>query len=217
MADALTMESDPKSPGHRKFLELQAERVSALRSELMRFSPDPAGIVLEIGCGHGHYLTAYAEHHPMKYCIGIDLVSRRIRKANAKRDKRNLERLAFIKADVRELMMAWPEHLATERIFILFPDPWPKKRHTKNRILQTTLLDQLAGLSQVGTCLHFRTDDEANFAWGMDVIGSHKAWQIDDSISWPFENTSFFQDLFTGHYSLTARFIGNSVPGTDYR
>lgn len=202
------METEPKSPGHRKYLEAQASRVSSLRGQLEQYAPDPAGVVLEIGCGHGHYLTAYAGHNPTAHCLGIDLVSRRIRKANAKRDKGKLERLAFFKADVREFLMAWPDHLALERIFILFPDPWPKQRHTKNRIIQHALLDDLARYSREGTCLHFRTDDDNHFAWGMDVIASHPAWRIEAPIEWPFENPSFFQNLFTGYSSLTALFNG---------
>ncbi len=202
------MEQLAKSPGHRQYLQRQAQRVAGLRSELEQRFPDPAAVTLEIGCGHGHFLTAFAEQHPQVNCIGIDLVSRRIRKANAKRDKRGLDRLLFIKADVREFLMAWPERLVLNDVFILFPDPWPKKKHVKNRILQPALLDDLARFSSDDTRLHFRTDHEQNFAYGLQVIASHAAWRIDDELDWPFENPSFFQDLFTEFYSLSASFAG---------
>ena len=202
------METAPKTAGHRKFLELQAQRVASLNKALCEHLPEPAEVVLEIGCGHGHFLTAFAEQHREANCIGLDLVSRRIRKANAKRDKRGLQHLTFIKADIREFLMAWPDHLRFERIFILFPDPWPKKRHTKNRILQPGLLDALAENARTGTSLHFRTDDESNYAWGMEVIAAHAEWEICDDADWPFENPSFFQDLFTEYSSLTALFAG---------
>ena len=194
----------PKSPGHAAFLESQRNRVASLRGTLLQAFPDPASVVLEIGCGHGHYLTAYAQQHPDENCLGIDLVTKRIQKANEKRDKRGLHRLQFVKADVGEFLDAWPEHLGLSRVFILFPDPWPKKRHIKNRILQPGLLDRLASLSAAGTPLHFRTDDAANFAWGMEVIASHARWEIRDDVEWPFENPSYFQDLFEEHFSLTA-------------
>ncbi len=198
------METESKSVGLEAFLESQKKRVVLIREELNRLFPDPTELVLEIGCGHGHYLTAYAEQHPESHCLGLDLVTKRISKANAKKDKRDLNRLHFMKAEIREFMMAWPEHLSLERIFVLFPDPWPKKRHSKNRILQLNLLDELAKHAREGTALHFRTDDENNFAWGVEVVASHDKWTIRDDVEWPFENPSFFQDLFTAYQSLTA-------------
>jgi tRNA (guanine-N7-)-methyltransferase len=169
----------PQSAGHAAFLEARAKRVSSLRDRLRQAFADAGELVLEVGCGHGHYLTAYAQQHPDEHCLGIDLVTKRIEKAELKRDKRGLQRLHFFKADVGECLEAWPPQLGLGRIFILFPDPWPKKRHTKNRILQSGLLEDLAGLAAPGTPLHFRTDDPDNFE-------------------------CYFQDLFEGHYSLTA-------------
>jgi tRNA (guanine-N7-)-methyltransferase len=168
--------------------------------------PGDQRIVLEIGCGHGHFLVAYGGEHPEASCLGIDLVSKRIRKACAKRDKRNLGSVHFLKAEIREFMAAWPERLKLERVFILFPDPWPKKRHVKNRIIQSALLDDLARHAVPGTALHFRTDDPGNFDWGRETIEAHQDWRICPETAWPFENPSFFQDLFKEYQSLTALF-----------
>ncbi|WP_163963840.1 tRNA (guanosine(46)-N7)-methyltransferase TrmB [Oceanipulchritudo coccoides] len=192
--------------GQQRFLDRQAERIRRLRETLVEIARVPETVTLEIGCGHGHYLTAYALQHPDKRCIGVDLVTKRILKACQKRDKRNLQNLHFLKAEIREFLKAWPEHLTLERVFILFPDPWPKKRHAKNRILQSSLLDALGQIAKEGTQLHFRTDHPENFAWGMEVIASHADWHIRDDIEWPFENPSFFQDLLGDYQSLTACF-----------
>ena len=201
---------EPKSAGHVAFLESRQRRVDALKARLLDIYPDPVGLTVEIGCGHGHYLTALAQAHPDDMCLGIDLVTKRIEKACQKRDKRQLHNLQFLKAEVREFMMAWPEHLWLERVFILFPDPWPKKRHAKNRIIQQQLLHDLATRGREGSTLHFRTDDEDNFSWGLEMVASCPGWIIDDHADWPFENPSFFQDLFSRHYSLTARLAGSA-------
>lgn len=194
----------PRSPGHARFLQARSERIRALRQALDDLYPRKADITFEIGCGHGHYLTAYAEAHPDRECLGIDLVSKRIRKACAKRDKRRLGNLRFLKAEIRECLSAMPDRLSLERILVLFPDPWPKKRHAKNRILQPGLLDELARMARPDAALHFRTDDPDNFAYGMDVIASHPRWIIQDDLAWPFENPSFFQELLGRYQSLTA-------------
>jgi tRNA (guanine-N7-)-methyltransferase len=89
-------------------------------------------------------------------------------------------------------------------VFVLFPDPWPKKRHTKNRILQAALLDALATRMEPGGCLHFRTDHADTFAWGMAVIAGHADWEIRDDAEWPFEAPSYFQELLGDYQSLTA-------------
>ncbi|MGC9451588.1 MAG: tRNA (guanine(46)-N(7))-methyltransferase TrmB [Oceanipulchritudo sp.] len=198
----------PLSPGHAAFLKARNARIDGLRDWFQENYPDPADIVLEIGCGHGHYLAAYAGLHPHQACLGIDLVTKRVEKARRKRDQRGLHNLQFLKAEVVECLEAWPERLAVQRILVLFPDPWPKKRHAKNRILQTSLLSALARHARRGAPLHFRTDDEGNFAWGMDVIAAHPDWAIDDAATWPLENPSFFQDLFEKYFSLTARCTG---------
>lgn len=192
------------TPGHIAYLEGQKLRLAELTDLLDQHYPGPAAVTLEIGCGHGHYLTAYAQQYPDANCLGIDLVTRRITKACQKRDKRKLANLNFFKAEVKEFMSIWPERLSIERILILFPDPWPKKRHTKNRIIQTELLDILAQRSHPGTALHFRTDHEGAFAWGEEIITQHPKWHHDPKVEWPFENPSYFQDLFDSYQSLTA-------------
>ena len=197
----------PIAEGHRAFIEAREARITVLRQALNELIPDPEAVVLEIGCGHGHYLTAYAEQAPGKTCIGIDLVTKRIEKACQKRDKRQLERLHFLKADVREFLAAWPAHLRMERVFILFPDPWPKKRHIKNRILQPGLLDAVAKNAHGETRLHFRTDHKDHYVYGFELIEAHPRWKILPEEAWPFENSSFFQDLFDGYQSLTARHV----------
>lgn len=159
---------------------------------------------LELGCGHGHYLTAFAEAHADEICIGIDLVTKRIEKGRAKASKRGLDRLHFAKADVREFLELLPEEARLQRIFMLFPDPWPKKRHEKKRMLQASLLDQLAGHCQQGTPFYFRTDEAGMFAWGQAVFSAHPQWEIVSDAPWIFESESYFQNLMSSWQSLVA-------------
>jgi tRNA (guanine-N7-)-methyltransferase len=190
---------------YKAFLLRRAERIRGLREHLQEPFFGQSALTLELGCGHGHFLTAYAEAHPQARCLGVDLVSKRIRKARAKAGKRGLDNLVFIKAEVGELLDAWPESLRVERIFVLFPDPWPKKRHAKNRILQLPVLDHLARRAQPQTCLHFRTDHPGNFSWNREQIALHPLWEIDPLAEWPFECPSFFQELLPDYRSFTAR------------
>ena len=162
-------------------------------------------LTLEFGCGHGHYLTAYAEAHPGEVCCGIDLVSRRIRKAKDKAHKRGLERLYFLKAEVREFLELLPPDRPLRRIFMLFPDPWPKARHHKNRMIQHALLDDVARRATADARFFFRTDHPGMFDWGREHFATNANWEIAPEEPWPFERTSYFQDLMESWQSLVAR------------
>jgi len=190
---------------YEKFKAVQNERRERLREQLSSILESKNKLTLEIGCGHGHFLTAFAEANKETTCVGIDLVTKRIEKAIAKKEKRNLDNLHFIKAEVKDFISVLPEDLKIERIFILFPDPWPKKRHAKNRIIQDELLTHLADHSRSETQLHFRTDHEGQFAWGLDKLALHEKWEIDEESEWPFEKNSFFQDLMDDYFSVTAQ------------
>ena len=125
---------------HARELAKQAARKDELKALL---EDDLAGcqrILFEAGCGHGHWLTDYAQANPNTICVGIDLISWRIRKGNDKKSKRGLRNLHFYKAELGEFLEALPNSIKFERTILLFPDPWPKARHHRRRMVQTCLL-----------------------------------------------------------------------------
>ena len=121
-------------------------------------TPTRRTLTLELGCGHGHFLDDYAKAHPEEFCIGIDLRSRRVDKSNRKRDRGGHDNLAFMKAEASEFLDALPDDARLAKIFFLFPDPWPKKRHFRYRMIRPDMLDRLAKRAPEGARLHFRSD-----------------------------------------------------------
>lgn len=190
--------------GVEYMLQQRAARVAALREQITALLPQPCAFIFEIGCGHGHYLSSYGSAHDDLPCIGIDLITKRIEKGNAKAQKRNLSHVRFIKAELGEFLEALPEGYTFARVFMLFPDPWPKKRHHKNRMVQPALLSTLAGRMSAGAQFCFRTDHGEYFAWTQEHIENHPQWQINTLAQWPFEERSFFQDLMDSWHSLIA-------------
>ena len=118
---------------HARELEKQRIRKEELRAECEEVLQGVDRILFEAGCGHGHWLTDYAEDTPDQFCIGIDLISFRIRKGLAKRDKRGLKNLHFIKAELGEFLEVLPERVRFDMTVLLFPDPWPKAKHHRRR------------------------------------------------------------------------------------
>lgn len=192
------------SESHARELAKQAERKAELKCALERDLADVHSILFEAGCGHGHWLTSYAEVHPHTVCIGIDLISWRIRKCLDKRDKRGLRNLHFYKADLSEFLEVLPESICFERTVLLFPDPWPKARHHRRRMVQTVFLEQVARRSGRGGQFCFRSDDRPYFDWTVEHLEAHPEWRIDSSAQWPHEQDTYFQDLMEEYFSVIA-------------
>lgn len=195
-----------KEQDYRKFLSDRLARVGGLNTHLCGLYPEPTEIVFEAGCGHGHFLTAFAMEQRDNPCFGIDLVTKRIEKANNKRDKRHLYHLHFMKAAAEEWLEALPPHIRIRQVFMLFPDPWPKARHHKNRMLQQSFLEKLANRATPDARLHLRSDDPDNFSWAHKQIEQNVFWQHEPDFPWPFEVPTYFQDLASEWQSFTAKF-----------
>jgi tRNA (guanine-N7-)-methyltransferase len=181
-----------------------ADRQVELRALVTDLLAGVDSCVLEIGCGHGHFLSAYAAAYPSKLCIGIDIISDRIDRANRKKDRARLGNLHFIHANADDLLASLPSNLKFSEVFVLFPDPWPKRRHHKNRLIQPDFLLALRQRVGEGARLYFRTDDENYFAAAVLVVKAHPAWEISTD-SWAFECETVFQERASGFQSLVVQ------------
>jgi tRNA (guanine-N7-)-methyltransferase len=184
----------------------------ALGERVRALVPPGSSLDWEIGCGHGHFLTAYAKAHPKRLCIGIDLVRDRIERAVRKANRARLPELHFLLAEAREFLSLLPVGAALSSVYVLFPDPWPKRRHHKNRLMQSAFLNSLAERAGERTRLFFRSDFEPYFAEVSAVIAAHPYWELVDE-EWPFETETVFQARAATYSSLVARLR----PGTHKR
>ncbi len=194
-----------QSEGHLKELDRQKFRKNLLEEELKSNLNSKEISVFEAGCGHGHWLTSYCIKYPNKVCVGIDLIGQRIKKANCKKNKNGLTHLHFFKAELNEFLEVIPNKVIFEAIIFLFPDPWPKVRHHKKRMIQPNLLKNLAKRSLSGTSLYFRTDDVNYFEWTKSHIEESPFWEMDTSAPWLYEESTYFQDLMQCYFSLVAK------------
>lgn len=160
-------------------------------------------IDFEIGCGHGHWLNAYAQLNPNRVCLGIDLNTKRILKSNHKKNLNNLQNLFFLKADANEFINYKPTDIKFSKIFIFFPDPWPKNRHHKKRLIQHSFLKLLQSHTCKESQIYFRTDHVDYFNWTKSIFEDSEDWIL-SNLQWPLEHQSYFQDLLPTFSSLSA-------------
>ena len=112
---------------------------------------------LEIGFGGGEHLVAQAEAHPDIGFIGTDAFLNGVAKALVAIDERKLDNVRLFSGDASELL-DWLPAGALARIDLLYPDPWPKRRHWKRRFVQDDMLRRMARILESGGEFRFATD-----------------------------------------------------------
>lgn len=184
--------------------ETVAGRRAALRELFATLLPKDRGFVWEVGSGHGHYLTAFATANPQELCIGIDIAKDRVARGNRKQARAKLKNLHFLHADSTDFLAAMPDTARFSSIYILFPDPWPKRRHEKNRLIQNDFLKEVAQRAGKGTRIHFRTDHKGYFRAASAVFNQAPDWTVLPESAWPFELETIFQQKADSFQSLIA-------------
>lgn len=189
----------------RALARLHAASVNSLRHDIAASLPGACGraLVLELGSGHGHFLSGYAETRPDVFCLGVDFCRDRVARARRKASRSKLRNLCFMHGEAFQFLEAWPEERKLAEVFVLFPDPWPKRRHRKNRIFCGRLLDRLAQVCDPAARLCFRTDSEDYFAEAARLLAARTDWR-EARESWPFERASVFQEKAGRFESLMA-------------
>jgi tRNA (guanine-N7-)-methyltransferase len=128
------------------------------------FSTPVDELLLEIGFGGAEHLIAQAQANPRSGFIGSDAFVNAIAKALVAIDDNHLENIRLHFGDASELL-DWLPGSALTRVDLLYPDPWPKRRHWKRRFLQDESLKRLARILKPGGELRFATDIADYAAW----------------------------------------------------
>lgn len=134
-------------------------------------------VEIEIGCGKGKFLVARAQENPGVNFLGIDRVGKWMKRGITRAGKRNLSNLRFLRAEARKFI---EEAVSVESIsvfHIYFPDPWPKRRHQKRRVVNADLLRLLHSRLVPGGLIEVATDDADYFtAIKRSVAATEELW-----------------------------------------
>lgn len=140
------------------------------------FGPEQRPIWLEIGFGAGEHLAEQAEQHPQVGFIGCEVFESGIAKLLTQIEQRRLDNIRIFADDAR-LLTAALAPASIDRVFILFPDPWPKHRHHKRRLISRETLDRLAEMMIEGAELRVATDDDDYLGWILERVTQHPAFE----------------------------------------
>jgi tRNA (guanine-N7-)-methyltransferase len=140
------------------------------------FTPRKRAIWLEIGFGGGEHLAHQAANHPDVGFLGCEVFEAGIASSLAHIEERKLENVRLHPEDARVLLAALPPR-SLERVFLLFPDPWPKRRNAKRRFVNRGNLDRLAELLVPGGELRIASDDPTYIEWTLQHVPVHPEFQ----------------------------------------
>lgn len=148
--------------------------------------PDPRRpLWIEIGFGRGEHLAAQAAANPDVNFIGCEPFLNGVAGLLGAIEDAGLTNIRIYADDVRHLLPALPDG-SVDRLFLLFPDPWPKKRHNKRRFICEDNLDQIARLLKDGGEFRFATDHMDYCRWGLERLMRHGAfdWMAETAEDW---------------------------------
>ncbi len=128
------------------------------------FARKPAAIWLEIGFGGGEHLIAEAERHPDCGFIGCEYFENGLAKTLALIEAKKPDNIRLYCGDAGQVIDALPDG-ALCGVYLLYPDPWPKRRQRKRRFLSDAMLAALARVMQPQAQLRFATDIDDNAGW----------------------------------------------------
>ena len=151
----------------------------------------PAQIIMEIGFGAGEHLIHQAKTCPEYGFIGVEPFVNSMAKALWAIEKENLANIRLYNEDAVELLDWLPEG-SLDRIDLLYPDPWPKKRHWKRRFVNRKNLTRIARSLKSGGRFHFASDIDSYINWTLQHCHAHPdfKWLVKGPEDWqePFPN-----------------------------
>ncbi len=182
------IKSRPIKPRQAELLESLAPRIALdLTAPLdpAALMPAASEVWLEIGFGGGEHLAAQAAAHPEALLIGVEPFLNGMASCLRHVDEQDLANVRLHHGDARDVLAALPD-ASLDRMFILFPDPWPKTRHHKRRIVQTETVAEFARVLKPGARLRYATDWAEYAAWALERFTASPdfVWTAERAADW---------------------------------
>ena len=142
-----------------------------------------APLQVDLGCGDGSFLCDLAQRRPDKNFVGIDRLVGRVGKACRKASA--LENVRILNVESTYAVRYLLPEASVEAFYLLFPDPWPKRRHHRRRIVTTDFLDAIHRALAAGGVLRIATDQLDYFEQIRRITQNHSGFAIVDSNASP--------------------------------
>jgi tRNA (guanine-N7-)-methyltransferase len=144
--------------------------------DLAELFPQPQPLEVELGCGDASFLAEYARQNPRTNFIGVERLLGRLQKLDRKGRRLGLQNTRGVRIESSYfLQYLLPPHSALA-LHIYFPDPWPKKKHRRHRLINRDFPALARAALIPGGTVYLRTDDVDYFQQMNEVFGEAKAF-----------------------------------------
>lgn len=164
-------------------------------------------LILEIGFGGGEHLAAQAAAQPSSRFIGVEPFLNGVASCLRHVEESGVQNVRLHLGDARDVIARLPE-TSVDLVYILFPDPWPKLRHHKRRLIQPEFLSELARVLKPGCEVRFATDWANYAAWTLEYFTR------DARFNWTAESAEDWRRPWPGHVTTRyeAKKLGDCAP-----
>jgi tRNA (guanine-N7-)-methyltransferase len=167
-----------------------------------------APLHVDLGCGDGSFLCEMAQQFPKRNFLGIERLTKRVEKVRRKAEK--LENVRVLRADTSFAVLYLLPESSVETFYLLFPDPWPKRRHQFRRIFTRDFLEAIAAALQKHGLLRVATDQLDYFLQIERLSRAHLQFQVvprslDDAVLPVSKFERKFREQGAPVYGLTLR------------
>jgi tRNA (guanine-N7-)-methyltransferase len=167
--------SNAQRRAHVELLPVYGVAFSPALLDLDRLFGRAAPKVLEIGFGMGETTAAIAKQHPESDYLGVEVHTPGVGSLLARIAEERLANVRVIQHDAVEVLEHMIAAAAFDRVHVFFPDPWPKKRHHKRRLIQPAFVSRLVSKMKPGAVLHACTDWEEYAQQMLEVLSAEPA------------------------------------------
>lgn len=133
----------------------------------------PGELEIEIGCGKGGFLLRRAQQYPDRRLLGLEWANKFFRFAADRMARRGLDQVRLMRADARVFVERQLAAECVSAFHLYHPDPWPKKRHHKRRLIQGPFVDAAVRALRVGGRWAIQTDHQEYFEQIRSVVLAH--------------------------------------------
>ena len=213
---------EPESIAAHKPMPAEGERGGAIADFDPELDPDrmesparwesifglPGPLIVEIGPGKGRFLLARAAASPTTPCLGIEYAAKYLRIMKERAIKKGLRNVRVVRTEASSFISRFFPDACVRELHIYFPDPWPKRRHRKRRLLGPSFIEQAHRVLVAGGELYFATDFMEYFRETVELL---KARFRIEEVAGPWPDSPAGRTNYEIKYMAEGRTIGRAI------
>ena len=151
--------------------DLRIAEPAARKGAWRELKPDATALWVEVGCGKGKFTAETAQANPDVLLIAVERCREAMVVAMEKAQNMGLKNVYFFDMDVANIEEIFAAG-EIDRLFINFPDPWPRKKNAKRRLTHRGFLDKYCRVIKLGGEIHYKTDNAPLFAFSVEEFAA---------------------------------------------